>query len=174
MSYEILHAEPERGLEPLSGLLGSLSGALIARARATGSAYALWAQATGAREHNHTMGVYLAEPDDENNRAHKRTLTVYVDSSAILQDFRTNANLYLMKLERVGLKLDAIEFRLSRKIRQAQDSSKTYKSPSDVRPASHPERTPEQVAELEARLESVENPALRESLRRAIGLTPHE
>ena len=178
MSYEVWTSDP-RSAQQLSELLGSMNGEMLRKAKATGSAYASWVAATGSRERTHTMGVYLAEPDDPSNRRHKRTLTVYVDSSAILQDFTTNANLYLMKLERAGLALDAVEFRLSRKQRPTRETSSSF----DIRPNTHPAaqptqepavsretRTPEQAAALAARLEQVDNPALRESLRRAIGL----
>lgn len=170
MSYEVFSSEPSHASEALGDLLGSLSGDLMRRAQATGSAYAVWASATGARERAHTMGVYLAEPDDATSPLAKRTLTVYVDSNAIMQDFRTNAELYLMKLSRAGLQLDGIEFRLSKKARPAQEATSLN---IDKKPnVSRETISPATQKQLEEQLAKVENPALRASLSRAIGLPP--
>ena len=108
---------------PIGQLVGTTTAELLARAKPTAAATVAWHQAVTSRESAHTMAVHLAEPDDPNNRKHVRVITVYVDSNAILQDFRTNANLYLMKLERVGLRVDEIAFRLSRKAGASRETS---------------------------------------------------
>jgi len=114
--------DPQRGdegyegrLEPLSELMDKLTGAIAGRANPSLRALAAWRAATGKRERDHTVGVYLAEPDDPRNGRKIRYLTVYVDSSALLQDFSTNSELYVIKLARQGLEVADVQFRLSRR-----------------------------------------------------------
>jgi len=114
--------DPQRGdegyegrLEPLSELMDKLTGAIAGRANPSLRALAVWRAATGKRERDHTVGVYLAEPDDPRNGRKIRYLTVYVDSSALLQDFSTNSELYVIKLARQGLEVADVQFRLSRR-----------------------------------------------------------
>lgn len=121
MSYEIFDPNAPRKdgrdarARTLGDLLGQASNSLMTRAGSSVAALAAWHDATGAREHAHTRAVYLAEADDPQNRSGLRTLVVYVDTSSVLQDFRTNAELYQMKLGHVGLPVQKLEFRLSRK-----------------------------------------------------------
>ena len=121
MSYEVFDPNAPRrdgrAAQPkkLSDLLGQTSNGLITRAGSSVASLAAWHAAVGARERDHTRAVYLAEPDDPKNRSGVRTLVVYVDSNSVLQDFRTNAELYQLKLAHYGLTVDRLDFRLSNK-----------------------------------------------------------
>ncbi len=117
--------DPQRGdegyedrLEPLSKLMGAVTGTLVSQASPSMRALAAWRAACGKRERDHTVAVYLAEPDDPRNARRIRYLTVYVDSSALLQDFSTNSELYVIKLARQGLEVADVQFRLSRRASQ--------------------------------------------------------
>lgn len=171
MSYEIYIPEPEHHPQELGDLLGSLSGEIMKRGRSMGAAYAVWVTATGAKERSHTMGVYLAEPNDPANHTHKRTLTVYVDSNAIMQDLRTNAELYLLKLARAGMALDGIEFRLSKKQRTPLPDSEGESEPAqNVSKETRKPFTSEEKAELKERLDRMGNEELRDSFIKAMGI----
>ena len=72
---------------------------------------ALWLMVNGERERAHTVSVYLNEPTG------KRTLprlVVYVDSNMCVVDFNASREVYLARLEGAGLRLEGIDFRLSK------------------------------------------------------------
>lgn len=70
-----------------------------------------WYSANGAFEHRHTCGVFLKQDD---NQQKPPVLYVYLDNNAIMQDFTTNKDIYLIRLHHAGFELSDIQFRLSK------------------------------------------------------------
>lgn len=68
----------------------------------------IWLEINGDRERRHTKGVFLLEKEE------LKTLLVYVDSPSIVQDFSMNKHLYLGRFTMTDIRIDDIQFRLSR------------------------------------------------------------
>ena len=80
----------------------------------------------GERERTHTVGVYLSEPKGKQNLHH---LIVYVDSNACVVDFNASRELYLARLEGVGLKLGGVDFKLSRYAAEHRERQREQANP---------------------------------------------
>jgi hypothetical protein len=78
------------------------------QADASRKATRIWLEVNGDIERKHTMATFLSEDGG------KKTLVVYIDSSALIQNFSTNRLLYLGRLANGGLEVDDIRFKLSR------------------------------------------------------------
>ena len=95
-------------------------------------ASAAWWQANGDLEHRHTQGIYVKE-----FKTKAPVLYVYIDTSALLQDFTTNKELYLARLANRGFAASDIKFQLSRKGRKKPLSPQgTRRQAKPVKPAS--------------------------------------
>lgn len=96
----------------LGAALGEVVDGGLARGMgATQRASRAWWQVNGDFEHRHTCGVFLKDLS-ELDRAPE--LYVYIDSSAVLQDFATNREIYLTRLENAGFVVSDVRFRLSK------------------------------------------------------------
>lgn len=97
---------------PVGRVVGEMmAGRVSAEADANRRMLAAWLMSNGDRERVHTVGVWLKEPPREGALP---TLVVYVDSSACVVDFRAQRELYLARLEAAGVRLAAIDVRLSK------------------------------------------------------------
>lgn len=74
-------------------------------------AYRAWYSANGDFEHRHTCGLYLNTKVGQNKPP---ALIVYLDTNAIMQDFTTNKDIYLIRLQNIGFEVSDIQFRLSK------------------------------------------------------------
>ena len=99
-SAESLMGQVVEGLASAGGH-GSQSGVWLA-----------WNRVNGDVERAHTSGVYVGEP---RRGGRDPELTVYVDSPSFMTDFSANHEVYLARLESVGLRFSRIEFRLSKR-----------------------------------------------------------
>lgn len=106
-----------------------VDGGLARGMGATQRASRAWWQANGDFEHRHTCGVFLKDLS-ELDRAPE--LYVYIDSSAVLQDFATNREIYLTRLENAGFVVSDVRFRLSKFPRRDSGGAT-----SGVGPAAH-------------------------------------
>lgn len=106
-----------------------VDGGLARGMGATQRASRAWWQANGDFEHRHTCGVFLKDLS-ELDRAPE--LYVYIDSSAVLQDFATNREIYLTRLENAGFVVSDVRFRLSKFPRRGSGPPA-----SDASPAAH-------------------------------------
>lgn len=78
----------------------------------TSKAYIKWCEIAGSRAASHTMAVWV----NENNQKEYPDLIVYIDSSTLLADFTTNAELYKERLIYANFPVESIKFRLSNKV----------------------------------------------------------
>lgn len=105
--------------------VGSLMGQVVERlatpsaSDSQNEAWLAWNRVNGDVERTHTSGVYVGEP---RRGARDPELTVYVDSSSFMTDFSANHEVYLARLESVGLRFSRIEFRLSKRTAQKKGS----------------------------------------------------
>lgn len=76
-----------------------------------------WNKIAGKIGQKHTQGIFVKETDET-----EPILFVYLDSSALIQDFQTNAVLYKEKLAMIGFPVEKILFKLSNKKAQKQES----------------------------------------------------
>ncbi|MCH3967445.1 MAG: hypothetical protein LKE50_02230 [Atopobiaceae bacterium] len=161
-----------QGPEPLSSLMGSIVSCqrrpqftVQQQARLT------WLECNGALERRHTCGVYLAEGKRQGELP---TLVVYIDSSALMQDFTTDHLLYVGRVSHAGLEVADVRFKLSHK----RPSEPTYPkggvtaAASSCEATSLPPLTPEQeeqvtqeVADLPDGLRDTAADAMRASLK---------
>ena len=130
-------------------------------------AMSLWYKMNGERERIHTVAVFLKESKDGTLPPH---MYVYVDSNVCVVDFNASRELYLARLEAMGLKLDGIDFRLSRyaedhRKRRAQESKETKEELPDL---TDDERKyiEKLVEELPAKLRPSVSKAISSSIRR--------
>lgn len=122
---------------------------------------ALWLMANGERERAHTVGVYLNEAKGKQKLPR---LIVYVDSNICVVDFNASRELYLARLEGVGLKLAGVDFKLSRYAAQHRErQQRTENSKSDPLP----ELTEEERAYIDELVQGVPE-SLRVSVSKAI------
>ena len=171
MSYEEidLSKRPDGrmlGLEPMGVVIDRFHDRLAAHGGGTAEAMRRWIGCTGPREKAHTIAVYVVEPPAPGR---PRVLKVYVDSNAAVSDFRTNAEVYQVKLAAAGLEVDQVEFRLSRKARFSpvvknnqtlvRDSRETFKRPA---------LSDELSAKLKEQIAAVASDELRTSLENAV------
>lgn len=106
----------ERDYASVADALGELvEGGLARGINATSAASRAWWLANGDFEHRHTCGVFLKDLSDLDRAP---ALYVYLDTSSILQDFTTNREVYLARLENVGFEVSDVQFRLSRRPRR--------------------------------------------------------
>lgn len=128
---------------------------------------ALWLMVNGERERTHTVGVYLNEAKGWQTPAR---LIVYVDSNACVVDFNASRELYLARLEGVGLKLAGVDFKLSR---YAAEHKERQRQESDPKREELPELTEEDrqfveelVRDVPEKLRASVSKAVSSSLRR--------
>lgn len=76
-----------------------------------------WNKIAGKIGQKHTQGIFVKEIDNT-----EPLLYVYLDSSALIQDFQTNAVLYKEKLKLIGFPVEKIIFKLSNKKIQKKSS----------------------------------------------------
>lgn len=135
--------------EPVSiaSVLGSyLDNDLANNLNVTQNASRAWWRANGDFEHRHTCGVYLKDMSDL-DRAPE--LYVYIDSNAVLQDFTTNREIYLARLENIGFEVSDVQFRLSKYSRRKTKADKTEsQSISSLISAKLPEPTYDELREV--------------------------
>ncbi|MGN0084974.1 MAG: hypothetical protein ACI38S_05235, partial [Atopobiaceae bacterium] len=113
-------------------LRGYMSGSMKRGMSMQARASAAWWQANGDLEHRHTQGIYVKE-----FKTKAPVLYVYIDTSALLQDFTTNKELYLARLANRGFAASDIKFQLSRKGRKKPLSPQgTRRQAKPVKPAS--------------------------------------
>ena len=93
--------------ELIEGVFGEKLGAVNQAQRLL----ALWLMANGERERSHTVGVFLNEAKSKQGLPR---LIVYVDSNSCVVDFNASRELYVARLEGVGLKVAGVDFKLSR------------------------------------------------------------
>ena len=122
---------------------------------------ALWLMANGERERIHTVGVYLSEPK---GRQKLPRLTVYVDSNICVVDFNASRELYLARLEGVGLKLAGVDFKLSRYAAQHRERQQIIEN---AQTEELPELTDEERAYIDELVQGVPE-SLRSSVSKAI------
>ncbi|HIU23593.1 hypothetical protein [Olsenella sp. Marseille-QA0557] len=132
----------------IASVLGSyLDNELAQNINVTQNASRAWWRANGDFEHRHTCGVYLKDLSDL-DRAPE--LYVYIDSNAVLQDFTTNREIYLARLENIGFIVSDVQFRLSKyaghRSKQKQIEIQSASSPVS---AKLPEPTSEEVHEVQ-------------------------
>ena len=122
-------------------------------------AYDAWMQANGDVERRHTVGTYLRQEDGE-----LPTLVIYIDSRAMMQDFMTNHLLYLDRLAMFGMRLKAVEFRLSKYRRETAATPEPEEQPEaeELPPA-----TPQEIAMAREMTQDLP-PALREAASEAV------
>lgn len=77
-----------------------------------------WFSANGKFEQKHTCGVFLKQLDDLRKAP---VLYVYLDNNAIMQDFTTNKDIYLIRLHHAGFELSDIQFKLSKTKKKQSD-----------------------------------------------------
>ena len=142
--------------EAMGAALDAMGAGTRERIEASRQAARAWAEANGDRERAHTTGVALAEP---RRGASDPRLLVYVDSSVLLSDFRTNCNLYLGRLAMWGLALSGIDFRLSR------DPERRWHAEHQTAPDAPP-LSADDAAELDSLVEHLPE-GLREKVRSA-------
>lgn len=88
----------------------------------------IWNQVATIKERKHTQGIFVKEEKDK-----KPTLIIYIDSSALLQDYQTNHLLYEAKLKQAGFEVDQIIFKLSNKINNKKEEiTKTKKNKENL------------------------------------------
>ena len=110
LAMDVPSDNPSRvGEHSLGDLLTDIShGFDHEQADASRQATRVWLEVNGDIERKHTMATFLSDDGG------KRTLVVYIDSSALIQDFTTNRLLYLGRLANGGLQVDEVCFKLSR------------------------------------------------------------
>lgn len=132
----------------IASVLGSyLDNEFAQNLNVTQSASRAWWRANGDFEHRHTCGVYLKDMSDL-DRAPE--LYVYIDSNAVLQDFTTNREIYLARLENIGFVVSDVQFRLSKYSRRK--SKQTTVEPHSKSPATSgklPKPTAEEILEVQ-------------------------
>ena len=119
-----------------------------------------WFRANGDFEHRHTRGVFLKE---SSRRGEAPTLYVYIDSSAMLQDFVTNRDIYAIRLAHYGFDVAKVEFRLSK------GEGTRYEPPKVVtrKPPVLPDLTEDEASFVEESVASLDG-AMRERVRAAM------
>lgn len=70
----------------------------------------IWNQVNGVKERKHTKGVFV----NTNTKNPAPILIVYIDSNALMQDFCSYKEVYLVRLAQGGLNVSDIQFKLSR------------------------------------------------------------
>lgn len=110
-------------------LRGYMSGSMKRSMSMQARASAAWWQANGDLEHRHTQGIYVKE-----FKTKAPVLYVYIDTSALLQDFTTNKELYLARLANRGFAASDIKFQLSRKGQGTRRQAKPVKPASSLSP----------------------------------------
>lgn len=164
----------ELGPESMETVLSRFENGLSDRSRPVAGAMRAWLAVSGKRGRVHTRGVYVVEPTAPGR---PRVLKVYVDSNPVVSDMRANSEVYAVKLAHAGLEVDAVEFRLSRKVGMergvrevaALEGGTTNTSVRDSRETS--QRKPASAAwkkKVGEMLASVESEELRTSLRKAM------
>ena len=121
----------------------------------------LWLMANGEREREHTVGVFLSEPKGKQKLPR---LIVYVDSTTCVIDFNASRELYLARLEGAGLKLAAVEFKLSR---YAAEHRERRQNKMGVQKETLPELSEEELAYIQELVQGVPE-SLRMSVSKAI------
>ena len=128
-------------------------------------AWLAWNRVNGDVERTHTSGVYVGEP---RRGARDPELTVYVDSSSFMTDFSANHEVYLARLESVGLRFSRIEFRLSKRSAQKKDAAPARsRVEKPALPRELPSLLPDEEEEIE-KLCSALPANLRESVSQAM------
>ncbi|MCH4053031.1 MAG: DUF721 domain-containing protein [Atopobiaceae bacterium] len=162
------------GEHSLKDLMSLVSGKLDeGDASSSRAATATWLRVNGDVERRHTVATFLAAEDG------RKVLVVYIDSSAMMQDFSTNKLIYLDRLAHGGLPLDDIRFRLSRyggrkpkaDDAHAEQGAEDAETPYDVLPPVPEEvraQVAEEVAGLPPRLRDAVSEALITSYRRSL------
>ena len=166
---EISRAELAR--ERASESVGAVLEGALAAGRGSGelsqmsAAWLAWGRVNGDVERSHTAGVFVAPP----RRGEKDPeLVVYVDSGACVTDFSANREVYLARLESVGMHFSKITFRRSKyPVRRAAGRRPAAGAREDDAAPELPELTPAEsrrIDELAAGLPET----LRESVSRAM------
>lgn len=127
-----------------------------------------WYEANGKKEERHTCGVWLKEPTGGETLP---TLVVYIDSNVIMQDFVTNHEIYKLRLERVGLHVKEVQFRLSKwkKGEGPGSVSKMGIVPEKEDPPTPPrELTEEEIQQIDSALETIKSDNLRRIIRQTM------
>ena len=153
----------EQGPTAVSDALAAAVGGLGEEGRrgAGASAWIAWNRVNGDIERAHSTGVYVGEP---RRGAVDPELTVYVDSHSFITDFSANREVYLARLETVGLRFSNISFRLSKTGTRKNSQVRKVSTPQ---PRKLPELSPGEESEVE-RLTAELPDALRESVSRAM------
>ena len=107
--------------------------------------YMLWYKVNGNFERKHTTGLYLKEPVGKEQYP---TLIVYIDKNIVMQDFRTNKQIYLIRLKAEGLILRDIEFLLSKPGHKSRKPVEI--EPMKKKKKKLPELTEEEMAQIES------------------------
>lgn len=149
------------GESDVAGLVSSyLSGSLGRELSANQRAARAWYGVCLERERNHTCGVFLKEEDDK-----LPLLVVYLDTNVIMQDFSTNKEIYLLRLESIGFPVSDIHFRLSKfKREQRVEASPTEEG--ERIPTR--ELTAEEMREIDDFSSEISSPDLRGIVREAM------
>ena len=104
----------------------------------------LWYKVNGNFERKHTTGLYLKDPIGKEQYP---TLIVYIDKNVVLQDFRTNKNIYLIRLKSQNLVLRDIEFKLSKSKNKAFKQKVENKEKKIKKPL--PELSSQEIKQIE-------------------------
>lgn len=123
-----------------------------------------WYQANGKKEETHTCGVWLMEA---NKAGELPTLVVYIDTNVMMQDFTTNKDIYKMRLERMGLKVADIQFRLS-KWKKGEGPGSTKKSTEKEEKKPFEELSPDEIREIDEEVSVIKSDTLRQTIREAM------
>lgn len=78
----------------------------------TSKAFAKWCEVAGKRAIKHTKAVWL---NTQTSQKYPE-LTVYIDTSSLLADYTTNADLYIDRFEYVDFPISKLFFKLSNKV----------------------------------------------------------
>lgn len=93
--------------------------------------YMLWYKVNGNFERKHTCGLFLKEPSGKEQYP---TLIVYIDKNVVMQDFRTNKGIYLIRLKAQGLILRDIQFVLTKNPRPKYKKEEETKKKEEKMP----------------------------------------
>ena len=165
MSDEIREAQAraERAAAPVADVLSGCIGA-GASAHLSESARALlaWRQVNGDVERTHTTGVYVGA---SRRLGELPELTVYVDSNAYVTDFSANREVYLARMETMGLRFSRVTFRRSKYPTVSRETPAARARKGGSRPL--PPIDPDDAARIDALCEDLPQ-TLRESVSRAM------
>ncbi len=166
MSDEIVEAlgRREENTQGLGEVLHGYLGAYEEYDRLTEGhrAARVWFGVNGDIERAHTTGVFVPEP--RRGQSHPE-LVVYVDSRARATDFLANREVYLARMQAVGLEFTDIKFKLSKyptakKEKESRVTSKTC--PQPLEPLSSSEK--DEILQLTKDLPD----GLREAVQKAM------